>query len=87
LQAYIVGPHGSVGRSHLRTVSGVHNLGDIVLYLAGVNKHAGFRAVGSNQWKVTAVMVFYKHVVVFSTRKITSNTSRSSEITAPGPNL
>jgi hypothetical protein len=29
LQAYIVGPHGSVGRSHLRTVSGVHNLGCI----------------------------------------------------------
>ena len=29
LQAYIVGPHESVGRSHLRTVSGVHNLGDI----------------------------------------------------------
>ena len=27
LQAYIVGPDGSVGRSHLRTVSGVHNLG------------------------------------------------------------
>jgi len=27
LQAYIVGPHGSIGRSHLRTVSGVHNLG------------------------------------------------------------
>jgi len=27
LQACIVGPHGSVGRSHLRTVSGVHNLG------------------------------------------------------------
>lgn len=27
LQAYIVGPHGSVGRSHLRTVSGVHSLG------------------------------------------------------------
>jgi hypothetical protein len=42
-----------------------------VLYLAGVNKHAGFRAVGSNQWKVTAVMVFYEQVVVFSTRKIT----------------
>lgn len=32
-------------------------------------------------------LVFYEQVVVFSTRKITSNTSRSSEITAPGPNL
>ncbi len=27
LQAHIVGPHGSVGRSHLRAVSGVHKLG------------------------------------------------------------
>src|SRR5260370_32925717 len=34
LQAYIVGPHGSVGCSHLRTVSGVHNLGDTVPYLS-----------------------------------------------------
>lgn len=59
----------------------------IVLYLAGINKHAGFRAAGSNQWKVTAVISFYEQGVVFASKKITSNASRGSEITAPGSNL
>jgi serine protease Do len=38
LQAYIVGPHGSVGRSHRRTVSGVRKLGTNNHVVAGAQR-------------------------------------------------